>query len=41
MQYGAITGATVVGVDVRLEQVNVAFDEVLAGDVPARLVFRF
>jgi propanol-preferring alcohol dehydrogenase len=25
----------------RLEQVNEAFDEVLAGDVPARLVFRF
>lgn len=25
----------------RLEQANEAFDEVLAGDVPARLIFRF
>lgn len=31
----------VIAEDRRLEQVNEAFDEVLAGDVPARLVFRF
>jgi alcohol dehydrogenase, propanol-preferring len=32
---------TVIAENRRLEQVNEAFDEVLAGDVPARLVFRF
>jgi propanol-preferring alcohol dehydrogenase len=31
----------VIAEDRRLEQVNEAFDEVLAGAVPARLVFRF
>jgi propanol-preferring alcohol dehydrogenase len=32
---------TVIAENRRLEQVNQAFDEVLASDVPARLVFRF